>query len=159
MKLVIMFFVFCSFGCREKPQDDSASVSSATGAEVSLFDQIAAEVRVNRRGEGRLYSVALHNYGDVPIETYGLVRQQWSKIKDGAHSGLWEEKRNGHSHVYPKVEPGDSYETLIEPWATEGYLLRFGFVTRAQDQKDSRKLLVWSQPVNPEMDWPTKDGR
>ena len=159
MRSLIIFFIFCSLGCQDKPQVDSTSTSSASNTDVSLFDQIVAEVRVNRRGESGLYTVSLHNYGDVSIEAYGLVHQQWSKIKQGTHSEVWEEERNGHSHRYPELEPGESYETLVEPWATEGYLLRFGFAMRARNQQDSRKLLVWSQPVNPEMDFTPRDKR
>ena len=136
--------------CSE-PSDDKEQVIAGH------FDQILAEVEARPIRDSRFYKVTIKNYGSDPFNVYGLVRQQWST---DSNMSEWQEQPNGHSHAFVELKPGETFDTIADPYANADVLLRFGFGVRSEDTDDERWLLVWSSPRNPEMDWPQRiEGR
>ncbi len=149
----IIFSTFLLVACKEPYQAVQESKHENHRDEASASDQIMARVIAVPSEKGRFYMVTITNSGSVPFHVSGLVRQQWFKISSEGDSS-WEEQTNrlAHSHENPTFALGDSFTRGVEPWTFSDMPLRFGFVTRVDE--NSRTLIVWSESVSPAKDWP-----
>ena len=149
--LSLMIAALATVACRdngsEEPKgDESHEITFAQ------FDQILVEVRATPATDKAEYMIDVRNYGHGKVTFWREVAQQWHQIEDSISpaNGWNEETTSNHAVGSFDLEPEQEFQMTAIPAARSGVILRFGVVFMCQDQDDFRKLVVWSNPVNPE---------
>jgi hypothetical protein len=149
--LSLVIAALATVACRdtgsEEPRGDESHEST-----FDQYDQILVEVCATPATDRAEYMIDVRNYGHGKVTFWREVTQQWCLIEDSISpaKGWHEETTSNHAVGSFDLEPEQEFQMTAIPAARSGVILRFGVVFMCQDQDEFRKLVVWSNPVNPE---------
>jgi hypothetical protein len=149
--LSLVIATLATVACRDKGSEEPNGDESHKST-FAQYDQILVEVRAAPAPNSAEYMIDVRNYGHGKVTFWREVKQQWCQIEDSiSPAKSWNEKTaSNHAVGSFDLEPEQEVQMTAIPVARSGVILRFGVVFMCQDQDDFRKLVVWSNPVNPE---------
>jgi hypothetical protein len=149
--LSLVIAALATVACRDKGSEEPKGDESHKST-FAQYDQILVEVRATPATDSAEYMIDVRNYGHGKVTFWWEVKQQWCQIEDSISPAKgWNEKTaSNHAVGSFDLEPEQEVQMIAIPAARSGVILRFGVVFKCQDQDDFRKLVVWSNPVNPE---------
>jgi hypothetical protein len=149
--LNLVIAVLATVACRDNGSEEPKGDESQ-GRTFAQYDQILVEVRATPATDKAEYMIDVRNYGHGKVTFWREVTQQWYQIEDSISpaKGWQEETTSNHAVGSLDLEPEQEFQMTAIPAARSGVILRFGVVFMCQDQDEFRKLVVWSNRVNPE---------